>query len=220
MTRPIKALLLDLDGTLADSLGVMKDVYRRFMTGEGRTPTDAEFNRLNGPTISEGVRVLKLTHGLAAPHAELLARYQALVEEVYMSVMPREGARALLEAAKGRGLTVAVVTSNGETRTRAWLARAGFGGLIDVVVGGDAVARGKPAPDPYLAALKCARCAAADARAVEDSPQGAIAARAAGIATLALASDRHGPGTWPAGVIFVASLADVQRRIESEPPAN
>lgn len=226
MTRPIKprrALLLDLDGTLADSIGVMKAVYRRFMKSEGLTPTDAEFESLNGPPIAECMRVLMATHALAAPEAELLARYQALVEEVYGSVPPREGARALLAAAKARGWTVGVVTSNGEARTRAWLARAGFDGLVDVVVGGDSVirppsggtARGKPAPDPYLVALKRTECEAENARAVEDSPLGAIAARAAGIPTLALLHDPDKTAGWPAGVTFVASLADVQRRIES-----
>ncbi|MCC7016343.1 MAG: HAD family phosphatase [Rhodospirillales bacterium] len=218
MTRPTKtnrALLLDLDGTLADSLGVMKIAYRRFMTGEGLTPTDAEFDRLNGPPISECVRIVKASHGIAAPHAELLARYQALVEEIYDTVPPREGARALLEAAKARGWTVGVVTSNGEVRTRAWLARVGLGRLVDLVVGGEAVARGKPAPDPYLAALKRAECAAKDACAVEDSPLGAIAARAAGIPTLALRHDPAKTAGWPADVTFVTSLAAVQKRIES-----
>ncbi|MEK7245708.1 MAG: HAD family phosphatase, partial [Pseudomonadota bacterium] len=212
-----RALLLDLDGTLADSLGVMKVVYRRFMQEEGLTPTDAEFDRLNGPTLAEGVRILKHIHGMAAPEAELLARYQALVEEVYGSVPPSAGARALLEAAKVRGLTVGVVTSNGEARTRAWLARTGLDGLVDVVVGSESVARGKPAPDPYRLALKRAGVAAETALAVEDSPLGAKAARTAGIPTFALLHDPDKTAGWPAGVTFVTNLADVQQRIEADP---
>lgn len=213
--RP-RALLLDLDGTLADSLGVMKTVYRRFMQGEGRAPTDAEFDRLNGPPLAEGVRILKYIHGLAAPLAELLARYQTLIEEVYGTVPPSAGAHALLEVAKARGLTVGVVTSNGEARTRAWLAQAGLDGLVDVVVGSEAVARGKPAPGPYLVALKQLDRAPEAARAVEDSPLGAAAARAAGIPTFALLHDPKKTSGWPAGVTFVTSLADVQKRIEAE----
>jgi HAD superfamily hydrolase (TIGR01509 family) len=212
MTR---ALLLDLDGTLADSLGVMKSIYRRFMEAVGRTPDDAEFDRLNGPPITECIRILKATHGLPQPEAELLARYQALIEEVYGAVPPSPGARELLAAAKTKGWKTGVVTSNGEARTRAWLARAGLADLIDVVVGGDAVARGKPAPDPYLAALARTNCAPTDALAIEDSPQGAASARAAGIPTLALLHNpRHASG-WPAGVDFVAGLADARRRIEA-----
>ena len=216
MTPETRALLLDLDGTLADSLGVMKIVYRRFMESLGRTPSDAEFDRLNGPPIAECVRIIKDTHALRAPEAELLARYQALVEEVYGTVPPSAGARELLAAAKARGWTTGVVTSNGEARARAWLAGAGLDGSIDLVVGGDTVRRGKPAPDPYLAALARAGVAANAALAVEDSPAGATAARAAGIPTLALLHDPHNTADWPAGVTFVASLAEVQKRIEAE----
>jgi HAD superfamily hydrolase (TIGR01509 family) len=218
MTRPTepRALFLDLDGTLADSLGVMKAVYRRFMEGEGLTPSDAEFDRLNGPPIAECVRIVKDAHQLVPPHAELLARYQALVDEVYASVPPGEGARDLLAAAKARGWTVGVVTSNGEARTRAWLGRARLDDLVDVIVDGDSIQRGKPAPDPYLAALARAKCSAKAALAVEDSPQGAEAACAAKIPTLALARNSRNSAGWPKNVTFVGSLADVQRRIEAE----
>ena len=212
-----RSLLLDLDGTLADSLGVMKTVYRRFIESLGQTPSDAEFEHLNGPPIAECVRIVKATHGLALSDAELFARYQTLVEEVYGSVAPNAGAKDLLTAAKARGWTTGVVTSNGEARTRAWLAGAGLDGSIDVVVGGDEIERGKPAPEPYLTALKLAKCEAKNARAVEDSPQGAQSARAAGIATFALLHDpKQGSADWPAGVTFVNSLAEVKKRIEAE----
>lgn len=220
-----RLLLLDLDGTLADSLGVMKAVYRRFMESLGRESSDAEFEILNGPPIAEVVRILKAAHALAPSHADLLARYQELIEAAYIAVPPRAGAHDLLEAAKARGWIVGVVTSNSEGRTRAWLARVGLDGWIDVVVGGDvvrsarasprAVARGKPAPDPYLAALECTGCKAENALAVEDSAQGATAATAAGIATLALASRPDPNDGWPAGVTFVAGLAGVRQRIEA-----
>jgi HAD superfamily hydrolase (TIGR01509 family) len=212
-----RALLLDLDGTLADSLGVMKSVYERFMEAVGLTPSDDEFDRLNGPPIAECIRILKAAHELPQPETKLLARYQALVEEVYGAVPPSPGARDLLTTAKTKGWTTGVVTSNGEARTRAWLARAGLDGLVDVVVGGDTVARGKPAPDPYLAALARTSCAPAAALAIEDSPQGAASARAAGIPTLALLRDPdHQPSGWPVGVDFVTSLADARKRIETD----
>lgn len=220
MTPPIdhaqgvRALLLDLDGTLADSLGVMKDVYVRFLRSCGRKSSDAEFDRLNGPPLDEVVRILKETHGLEAPLADLRARYHGMADAVYLSTRPTPDARALLESAKKRGWTTGVVTSNTEARTRAWLTRAGLEGLIDVVIGGDSVAKGKPAPDPYVLALKRIKCAADMALVVEDSAQGAAAAIAAGIPTLALAHDSK-TADWPDGATVIADLAAARRHLES-----
>ena len=46
-----RALMLDLDGTLADSLGAMRGVYDRFLDVFGVAGNDAEFARLNGPPL-------------------------------------------------------------------------------------------------------------------------------------------------------------------------
>src|SRR5688572_8005467 len=61
----VPALLLDFDGTLADSLGVMRSVYDQFLLSHDKEPSDAEFESLNGPPLFEVVRRLKCTHGLA-----------------------------------------------------------------------------------------------------------------------------------------------------------
>lgn len=216
-TEPHRVLLLDLDGTLADSLGVMKDVYFRFMASVGRAGSDAEFDRLNGPPLDEGVRILKEIHGLDTPLAELRTRYHALADSVYLSAPPARDARALLESAKQRGWTTGVVTSNTEARARAWLGRVGLDGLVGMVIGGDSVANGKPAPDPYALALRRAGCEARDALAVEDSVQGAASALAAGIPTLALVRDPRKSLAWPKGATPIDGLAAVRRWIESTP---
>ncbi|MBM3565538.1 MAG: HAD-IA family hydrolase [Alphaproteobacteria bacterium] len=211
----LRALLLDLDGTLADSLGIMRTVYDHFMDSCGLAGITEEFEKLNGPPLDEVVRILKETHRLDAPLDELRARYHALADGVYMDVPPASGALELLQAAKARGWTTGVVTSNTEIRTRAWLARAGLDALIDVIVGGDSVPHGKPAPDPYLRALEKTGCQADHALAVEDSPQGAAAALAAGIPTLALIHNPKHPQAWPKDVVLVKSLAEVRARIEN-----
>ena len=221
LPRP-RVLLLDLDGTLADSLGVMKTVYRQFMESRNLTPTDAEFEQLNGPPIAECIRILKDTHQIIATHTDLMARYQALIDRVYGAVLPYPDARALLEGAIARGCKIGIVTSNTMARTQDWLARTTLESLVDAVVASDKiergkrVTRGKPAPDPYIAALAHFKCEPKAARAVEDSPLGATSARAARIPTFALGRDMEKKEGWPEGVTFVASLADVLKRLESE----
>ncbi|MCW2249522.1 HAD superfamily hydrolase (TIGR01509 family) [Azospirillum fermentarium] len=206
-----QGLFLDLDGTLADSLGIMRRAYDGFLAVYGHSGLDAEFAALNGPPLREIVRILKRTRGLTSPPDELLAVYREQIEHHYLTgVAPAAGAEALLAAARARGWRVAVVTSNRRGLAWEWLGTVGLADFVETVVGGEDVMCGKPAPDPYLAAIRALDCAPARSLAVEDSPQGAQAALAAGLETHVVGSG-PGPG-WPEGIaVFLPRLADLTR---------
>ena len=207
MTAPARhGLVLDLDGTLADSLSVMRLAYAGFLGEFGKTGNDAQFDRLNGPPLEEIVVILAEAHGLTPSIDRLLALYKRMIREAYGTVQPNAGAGALLEAAQHQGYMTGVVTSNAADLARDWLDRTGLAGLIDLVVGGGDVAHGKPAPDPYLLALSRSGCAPGRSLAVEDSAMGAQAAMAAGLRTFFLS---EGPGATPAGATRIARLSDV-----------
>src|SRR5204862_7694528 len=76
---------------------------------------------------------------------------------------------------------MAVVSGGPGVAVRAALTKAGVLDLFDAVVTVDDVARGKPAPDLYLAAVDRLGCGPDDCVAYEDSEEGIAAARAAGI---------------------------------------
>lgn len=181
-----RGLFADLDGTLADSVNVLRDVYRDFMRRMDRPESDAEFERLNGPPLVEVVSQLRVRHRLGATQAELELIYRGLVDDAYLRVASMPHAAEVLTAAKGAGWIVGVVTSNGARRTRAWLERAGLGPQVDLVISGDDVTRGKPDPEPYRLALQRAGADPGLSIAVEDSLQGATAARSAGLRTFVL----------------------------------
>lgn len=210
-----RGLFLDLDGTLADSLGVMRAVYGRFLEGFSRPASDGEFASLNGPPLAEVVRRLAATHGLERPLDDLLAAYRRLIVEAYDSVAPMPGAMEVLEAARRHAWTVGVVTSNGRETVRGWLARAGLAPLVEIAVTGEDVVHGKPAPDPYRVALQRGRCEAGASIAVEDSPQGARAAVAAGLRTFGLGASTGAAG-WPDGVLGIARLTQLLPHLEGD----
>jgi len=203
-----RGLFLDLDGTLADSLPMMRAVYARFLERHGRTGSEAEFDRLNGPPLSEVVDRLKAAHGLEGTHEALMTDYAVLIDQAYDDAPPAEGAAALLDAGRARGWAAAVVTGHAAGRARRWLRRHGLDPLVAVVVGDGDCARGKPYPDPYLAAIERCGCLAGDSLAVEDTPDGATAAVAAGLATYVLARPPHATETiWPAVAGFLPGLS-------------
>lgn len=202
-----RALLLDLDGTLADSLSTMRQAYRKFLEQFHAKPTDAEFDLLNGPPLCEVVRHLKTAHELEGDTAELLACYFEVIDDVYSGVVPSPGASELLQKASVNQCTVGIVTSNTSGRTRAWLESAGLSHLIDFIVSGEEVKIGKPDPEPYLLGARKASCALSAIVAVEDSPQGAQSAIGAGIRTFVLTGEFGGKFSWPPNSVPIRSLS-------------
>ncbi|CAA7615981.1 HAD-superfamily hydrolase, subfamily IA, variant 3 [Magnetospirillum sp. LM-5] len=203
---PPRALLLDMDGTLADSLGIMRLVFARLMAELGLPDTDQAFDSLNGPPLWQCAKILVARHGLGLEAAAIHRRWLDILDEEYPNVRAMDGARELLDEAHARHWRCCLVTSAGRAMAREWLARSGLAPLVPLVVGGDDVARGKPHPDPYLAGLALTGAAAGDSLAVEDSPAGAMAALAASIPTCLVGS--HQP--LPDGARRLASLAEVR----------
>ena len=198
MTR---ALLLDLDGTLADSLPVMRAAYGELCREMGFEGTDAEFDLLNGPPLLVCAGMLRERHGLQPAADAIVARWFEIIEQRYLSCRPAPGAGQLLETAAARGWSRCLVTSSSRKLAGAWLRAVGFEQLVPQMVAGDEVPRGKPFPDAYLAALTLTGGEAARSLAVEDSPAGARAALAAGVPTRMV-----GGAACPPGAVAVSGL--------------
>jgi HAD superfamily hydrolase (TIGR01509 family) len=199
MTR---ALLLDLDGTLADSLPVMRAAYGELCREMGFEGSDAEFDLLNGPPLLVCAAMLKQRHVLAAAAEDMVRRWFEIIEARYLSCRPAPGAAELLETAAAHGWNRCLVTSSSRKLAGAWLRSVGFETLVPLLVAGDEVPRGKPHPDAYLAALALTGAEAGRSLAVEDSPAGATAALAAGIPTRMV-----GAAACPPGAAAIAGLA-------------
>jgi HAD superfamily hydrolase (TIGR01509 family) len=197
-----EAILIDLDGTLADSLSVMREAYQLFLDDFQVYGSDEEFASLNGPPLVEVVRQLKVAHGLPYDDETLAAKYFGIIDQLYGSVSPAHGARQLLSAAQAQNCRVAIVTSNSAVRTKTWLARVGLTEFVDFIVSGEQVKYGKPDPEPYVLATRMVDSPIDRIIAIEDSIQGATSAIGAGLYTYLVTSNFKEPiaheGTVPA----------------------
>jgi len=205
----ICGLFIDLDGTLADSLSIMYDVYGRFLEHFGFQGNPEEFSELNGVPLSKGVAVLKKKYQLIPEGSTLKSYYEGLILEAYKRVSPNPGAKKLLEAATKADIKIAVVTSTSKMHAQSWLERIHLDKYISVIVGCDSVTQGKPHPDPYLKAMELTGCYASYSLAVEDSQIGAQAATAAKLETYILRPKTKDPikqEDWPAVAGFMDRL--------------
>lgn len=108
-------------------------------------------------------------------------------EEV-KDVNPVAGIGELLKQLNRAGLPTAVASSGGSERVHHILDLVGLRGYFAAVVTGDEVAKGKPDPAVFCKAAEELRVAPSDSLAFEDSVSGVLAARAAGMKCLGIAT--------------------------------
>ena len=178
----VRAVLLDMDGTLVNSDAA---VNRAWLSWAARHGLD-------------GALVLAFAHGNVgertirrfAPHltdAEVAAESRQQLEYEYDDldgVVPNPGAHALLDVLAARDLPWAVVTSADARLAKARLTAASIWPPVLVTV--DDVARSKPDPEGYLQAAATLGIEPAACLVVEDSAPGVAAGRAAGMRVAAL----------------------------------
>jgi len=201
------AVLWDLDGTLIDGERLWEIAHQQVARGLGGALGPWALRRLVGADLDTSVAVLLAETGHAAtPEPVARTREQLLgaVAALYaggVDWMP--GARDALRAVRDAGMPTALVTNT--ARRVADLALDAMGReLFDVTVCADEVDSGKPAPDPYLRAAALLGVDPGLCVAVEDSPDGALAARRAGAAVLIVPGAVPVPGG--AGLVHLPGL--------------
>jgi sugar-phosphatase len=176
--RRISAVLFDLDGVLVESRESTERVWLEWATRH-EIDHDELRSAMHGVRSGDVVRALRPELDGVAEAAEI-ERLQA--EDVEgLAAIP--GAAAALGALKGD--RIGVVTSGTRPLALSRLAAVGIE-APGVIVFADDVSRGKPDPEGYLTAAHRLGADPAEALVVEDAPPGIEAARAAGMATVAL----------------------------------
>lgn len=181
------AVLLDLDGTLVDSLADLRTALNATLAQEGLPPVAAAAVRA---MVGDGAlallqRALRASGGDADRAAELLPAFLAVYEPIAAAgtaLFPgaAEAVRALREA----GLALAIVTNKPARATGLILDAVGLTPLIDTVVGGDTLPQRKPDPAPLREALRRLGVEPGRAVMVGDMHHDIAAARAAGVAAI------------------------------------
>ena len=212
---PVRAVVFDMDGLLLDSERIAYTIGRQVSLDLGIPWTHEIALQMIGLNALDHEPLLKDAFGpdypLEAHRAEFGRRYEA---EIAAGRFPlKAGVHELLDALDAAGLPRAVATSTRRSRALPKLDGVGVLARVDVVVAGDDVTRGKPAPDIYVAAARALKIAPPHCLALEDSNVGARAALAAGM-TVVMVPDLLEPAAdvTDAGVAVARSLLDIATR--------
>jgi HAD superfamily hydrolase (TIGR01509 family) len=184
------AVIFDNDGLLLDTESVWTRAEEDLFERRGREFTPADKLELVGTSAEIAGRVLERRLGEAGRAGELIEELNALVvAELEHGVEAMIGARELLEDLKRRRIRIGLVSNSPLRFVRRSLELVGFVEDFDVILSAHEVAAPKPAPDPYLEA--CRRLGVEPGPSVvalEDSPTGVAAARAAGLTVIGVPS--------------------------------
>jgi HAD superfamily hydrolase (TIGR01509 family) len=210
--RPVDGVVFDLDGVLVDSEIWWDEARRAWATDHGRPWTEADRRAVMGANGREWSRTMRDRLGVDVEPATIEAEVVERVVERYRTEgPPRIPGAAEAVARIADVIPVAVASSAHSDVIAAALDGLDLRDRFAVVVSSDEVERGKPAPDVYLEAARRLGIAPDRLLVVEDSRNGILAAKAAGMTALLVpnATIPPAPGTSEAADITLGSIAEL-----------
>ncbi len=181
------AVLWDMDGTIVDTEPYWIECEHLLVAEHGNGQwDDTKAHLLVGKDLRDSARLIQ-EHGGVTMAVDDIVNYllDGVIERVRRAVPWRPGARDLLAKLRHAGVPQAMVTMSWARFADA-VVQALPKGTFAAVITGDQVRRGKPHPEPYLAAADALGVKAKDCVAIEDSPTGLRSAVAAGCRTFAV----------------------------------
>ena len=215
-------LILDVDGTLAETEGIHRRAfnaafmeagvdwywdqrtYKKLLRTTGGKERIQAFARTRYPKVCLSDADVTTLHRLKTRH------YGRLVAQHTCRLRP--GVAALIRNSLARGQTLAIATTTTSSNIGELLSVAlapNWRGLFAAIVAGDDVVHKKPAPDVYLEVLTRLGCDARDCLAIEDSANGLKSASSAGIPVLISRSEYFRDDDFSGAFAVVDELTDL-----------
>jgi HAD superfamily hydrolase (TIGR01509 family) len=217
LPRPVLAVIFDMDGLIVDSEVVYREAILAAAAARGCDLPLALFHQMIGAPIVQNRELLFAHFGEDFDIEALLADSAARFHEIFaLEDRIKAGVVELLDELDARGLARAIATSSPRDSVERHLAPGGLLARFDAVIARGDYARGKPAPDPFLAAARALAVAPEACLALEDSHNGVRAAHAAGMMTVMVPDLLEASEEMEAlCVAIVATLHDVREMLQA-----
>lgn len=210
-----KALFIDFDGTLIDSVPALFSAFSNFLRYHEKTATLEEFATMNGFTVQEMIGCIRAWHNITDPPEDLLVQYVSYIQRAYAEAKFFKGSFAFLEWAHREKIQLALVTAALREWVEPLLQREGFENFFKTLVTYNDIKKGKPSPEGFALAVQQLGVDPTEGYAIEDSPNGISAALEANIFVIQFRSNSHYvphderalfSGSWPEILHFIQGL--------------
>jgi HAD superfamily hydrolase (TIGR01509 family) len=187
----LSAIIFDLDGVLADSEPWWNQIDAKLLAEYGVTHRGEYHQNVLGVSYRLAVEFYKKAFGLSAPTEEIMRRRGEIATGFFAN---RVGLFASVKEVLGElrqmKLYLAIATSSVGQSARPFLDRHQLTKFFEIIVTGEEVERGKPAPDIYMHAAEQLGIPADACLVVEDALPGVAAAKAAKMRVAAIPDRR------------------------------
>ncbi|MBN2373789.1 HAD family phosphatase [bacterium] len=187
MIHKYKAILFDMDGVIVDTMPYHFSAWQEIFESMGVHLDKREVYKREGEQGIVSISEILENHGkyLSVPELKKLLRDKEMIFKKIASPDLFPGVEDLILGLKENGHLLGLVT--GTSRDEAeHLLPASLASNFDIIVTGDDVERGKPAPDPYLKAMEGLNVKPDDTLVIENAPYGIKSAKDAGTFCIAL----------------------------------
>jgi len=185
---PLRGVIFDMDGVLADSHAVQRKAWRLFLRTLGREVPESELDFiLDGRKRGDILRHF-LGNCADSELEEFGRRKDCIFRQMRLEVAPLPGAVCMVRDLHRNGLALGLATSASRSRAQSTMVHLGLINCFQVVVTGEEVALGKPDPSIYRLAGNRIGIEPECLLAVEDAVSGIRAATGAGLRCIGVAS--------------------------------
>lgn len=187
MLQNKKAVIFDLDGTLIDSMWMWKAIDIEYLGKFGHELPPTLQKDIEGMSFSETAVYFKETFQIPDTLEEIKANWNHMAYEKYTKEVPlKKGVQEFLDHCKRNGILLGIATSNSRELVEAALEALHIRDYFDCVMTACEVAKGKPAPDIYLAVAEKLQAEPCQCLVFEDIEMGILAGKNAGMEVCAV----------------------------------
>lgn len=187
MLENIDAVIFDLDGSLVDSMWMWEQIDVEYLGQFGIDLPESLQADIEGMSFSETAEYFKNRFELPDSVEKIKEDWNAMAWDKYSYEVPlKDGAYDFLEVCKERGIALGIATSNSRKLVERIVSVHGLESHFSCIMTGCDVAKGKPAPDIYLAVAGKLGVEPARCLVFEDIIPGILAGKAAGMKVCAV----------------------------------
>jgi len=213
----IKAVIFDMDGVIIDSEPLHYKVFMDYTSRKfGLTISDTEYSQFIGTTNQHIYSTLKEKYNIAGDLTTLIDEYEDKCRDFLLSeatIRPIQGVDVLVKNLHQNKIKLALASSSPRKSIDMVLDMFDMNRFFNVKVSGQEVAHSKPAPDIFLRAAELLNICPTECLVFEDSRNGVVAAKAAGMQCIAFYNPNSGQQDLSRADKIIESFAEVDSTI-------